>query len=286
LPVARSRLFAVWFSARCLLLCRLWSIALLSVVFSTLSFPRCLLSVAGCPLPVARCTVSVALNVIVACCMLHEVWRMLPVARCMSSVIRCILAAECCPDVVCCMFNVMSSVACCLLHVACRLLSAAHLPVVSCRLSLAALLSVGSCLLHALRRISHARHVACRPLRVVTLHVAWPTSPVACYLLSVACSHPARRRFHVVSGPLPVPSCMASVACRRCRATPRRRAPSASWRRIAIERLSRRRGPLQTEVGVRACVRACVRVGSKRHGVFDDCRACIGRIRARAIEYK
>jgi hypothetical protein len=41
---------------------------------------------------------------------------------------------------------------------------------------------------------------------------------------------------------------------------------------------------VQTEV--RACVCACLRVGSKRYAVFVGCCACVGRIRARAIEYK
>jgi hypothetical protein len=193
----------------------------------------------------------------------------------------------------------MKSGACCLLRVACRLLFAVYWPLHVVRmLSVACLMScrplhVVCCMLHVvccllricqcsregclLRQCCPLDRVCCtlsvayltlvtyRPLRVVTLHVAWPTSPVACCPLSVACSHPARRRFHVVSGPLPVPSCISSVACRRCRATPRRRTPSASLRRIAIGRLSGRRGPLQTEVGVRACVRACVR---------EDVRAC------------
>jgi hypothetical protein len=124
LPVPGCLLWSFLRGVCCLLhaACGLLPCCLLSGARRLLSFPRCLLSVACCPLPVARCTVSVALHVIVARCVLLAVWRMLPVARCMSSVVRCILPAACCPDVVCCMFHVMSSVACCLLSVVCCLL--------------------------------------------------------------------------------------------------------------------------------------------------------------------
>ncbi len=42
---------------------------------------------------------------------------------------------------------------------------------------------------------------------------------------------------------------------------------------------------MQTEVRVRACVRACLRVGSKRDGVVAGSCACVGSTRARTIEY-
>ena len=147
--------------------------------------------------------------------------------RCMSL----LLAAYC-----------LKSGACCLLRVACRLLFAAYCPLhvvrmlcVACFLScrplhvVCCMLHVVCCLLRIcqcsregcllrhccpLDRVCCPRSVAYRTL--VTLHVgrcasSRPTSPVACCLSSVACSHPARRLLHgayrtsPVSCPSPVP---------------------------------------------------------------------------------
>jgi hypothetical protein len=204
------------------------------------------LHAARCPLPVARCPLQVA------CCSLH-------IARCMAHVVW-MLSVACC----------VSSVAFSPLHVACHLFSVAQFPVVSCTLSL-------SCrLLHVLRcmvsvfgcppqcPLSHAvvscqfpvpsriSSVACAALRVVgcMLHNA-VTFPVAWCLLSVA-----RPILHVVRR-------MPCVAC--CRVTQRRGARSASRRRSKLR--ASVAGETRADGGVRACMRARVRVGSNRDGV-------------------
>ncbi len=257
-------------------------------------------------LPGVRCMLSVALHVVVARCMLLEVWRMLQVARCLLRVACRPLHGACCLS-----FSVarcVSSVAFCLLRVACGVASVAQFPVVLHALpcvSSAALLSVGSGLLRVVcglfsccppkcpmsrgvRCLSVARsHVrissgTCSALRVV----CWMLQNARSLLLLVSCPcrshsgtssrctmHDARSQSHGFP-------CTSSVACRRCRATQRRRIRGASRRRSQLS-------ASVAKVCVRACAPACVRAGSKRDGVnlrvavrAWGCAACATALRA------
>jgi hypothetical protein len=199
-----------------------------SVVFSTLSFPRCLLSVAFCPLPVARCMLRCMSVLVAAGCL--RCWRMFPVP--ILHVVCCSLYITGCMLSGCCLLHVSCHVVCCMLHV------------VRCLLRICQWAREG-CLLRyccPLHRVCCTLSVAYRTL--VTLRVGRCESS-RCML------HGPRPLSHVVPCPSPVPSCMPSAACRRCRVAQSRHTRSASRRRIAIERLSGQ--------GMRACVRACVR---------------------------
>ena len=108
--------------------------------------------------------------------------------------------------------------------------------------------------------------VPCRMVCAVCRLVPRRISSVAWYALRVVCC-----MLHTALSVLPVVSCpVVHVVCRmppvaRCRVTQRRHTRSASRRRIAIERLGGRRGPLQCRprcACVRACVHACVWVAS------------------------
>jgi hypothetical protein len=231
------------------------------MVFS--KFPRCRLHAARCPLHAACCLASGA------CCLLRDACRLL-FAAC------CPLHAACCLEVVCCTLRVvrcifpvscwMSSVTFSPMHVACCQWSVAHFRVVVCGIAVRWIVS--AC----------PFFVARRTFSVACCLLACPSVPcrmacVVCRLARVASrclSHLACRLSHAVCGPLQSDT-----------------APSHTQRiaaALALERLSGRRAPLHTEVCVRVRVRACLRVGSERDGVFVGCCACVGRIRARAIE--
>jgi hypothetical protein len=146
-----------------------------------------------------------------------------------------------------------------------------------------------------LDRVCCTLSVAYRTL--VMLHVgrcasSRPTSPVACCLSSVACSHPARRH---VAWCIPHVPCLWSVACShpahrhiaRCMTHVPSRMLSlvrrlshlvchllhnvvAEWHSATHAAHRGGASPLSASVAkvcVRACVPACVRAGSKRDGV-------------------
>jgi hypothetical protein len=141
-----------------------------------LSFPRCLLHAARCPLHVAYSLLRCMSFLFAAYCTKSCACCSLLVARCMSFVVRCMWHE---------VWRMLAG--CCLLRAACRLLSVAHLPVVSCTLSLAC----------------RPRH--CRPLDRVCVHVL-------------------RRMPHVLrclfSGARPSVPCR--MVCAVCRLVPRR----------------------------------------------------------------
>ena len=256
-----------------------------------------LLHAARCPLPGACCPLRCMTLLLAACFMKSGACCTLHAARCLLRVACRPLHGACCPP-----FSVarcVSSVAFSLLRVACGVVSVAKFPVVPCTFSLAssaALRFVGSCLLHV-----GSCPFSCGPPQCPMSRGVWCLSPGPHRIASGTCPalrvvrcmlHDARSQSHVASCVLPVPSCMPSVGCCKtrvlccflslvhadpilacrlphavccnvaCRVTQRRRIRSASRRRIAIERLSGRQDPLQTEVDVRACVRACVWVAS------------------------
>jgi hypothetical protein len=236
--------------------------------------------------------------------MLLEVWRMLPVARCMFAV-RCILPAAC---------RMLSGS--CLLHAACRWLHfprrmlrvVCHIfPDAGCMLSIVRCTISSGHLRHAVRWIVSTCpfFVACRTFSVACglLPIARPSVPcrmvcavcrlvprrissVACYALRVVCC-----TLHTALSVLPVVSCpVLHVVCRmppvaRCRVTQRRHTRSASRRRSKFSASVAGEARCSADRGARACVSACVRVGSKRDGVGVGCCACIGSTRARTIEY-
>jgi hypothetical protein len=185
----------------------------------------------------------------------------------MSLVVRCILPAACRMLSGCCLLLLhvvcrvfpccISSVALSLMHVACCQLSVAHFPVVVC--GIAGRWIVSACpFFVACRTFS----VACPMSHLVTLHV------VRCESSDVCCMT------HVLCCMLSLGRCMAHRACRLphavCCPLQSGTVPSDTQRNaaaLATERLCCRRGPLQTEVCVRACVCACLRVGSTRDGV-------------------
>ncbi len=165
-----------------------------------------------CALSVARCRLCVSPR----CCMS-------PVARCMSFAVRCILPIAWRMLSRCCLSRCMSSVAYSPLHVASRLFSVAHFPVVPCTLPLAC----------RLRHCCWLDRVCCT-LSVVFFPVARPSAP--CRVVCAACRqahvasrlvhvlrvvgcilHDARSQSHRVSCVSPAPSCMPSVACCKTR---------------------------------------------------------------------
>ena len=123
-------------SAACRMLpCCPLPVALLPVVRCTPSVVFSTLFVVYCMLPAARCMLRCMSWLLAACCLQSGACCMLPVSRCMLCVmVACRpLHGACCLSVA----RGVSSGAFFPVHVACRLLSVAHFPVVPCTLSLA-----------------------------------------------------------------------------------------------------------------------------------------------------
>jgi hypothetical protein len=201
----------------CLVACCQWSFPKFHVVCC-----MCTLHAARCPLHAACCMLRCMTLLSAACCWKSGACCLLRVACRLLFAAYYPLHAACCLDVVCCTHCVvkcifpvaccMSSVALSLMHVACRQLSVAHFPVVVC--GIAARWIVSACPFFVACRTFC---VACCLLPARVSRGVRCLSPVPRRISSRCTLHDARSLSHVVSCPLPVPSCTLSVACRLLR---------------------------------------------------------------------